>query len=242
MLIRPCARVVLRRFLTARRPIPRFGAVTQLSDRRQQPLQRPATHRRKAHEPRIAGPGELHLEPLPGHGFERRLPAVLRRRPVIAASGRFAPARMDPVTTMSGTTSRQATPISCRSNCGNRIFGPALNGWQVSGSVFRHSGIPFSILSTSYSANGNGIVNLGDANVAQFASVVPGASAYQRECRRWCHPARNKAMAESRMPLYRVWIRAPARAWEAIRRGIVNLAIWGAILCAAPTSPGAIST
>ena len=53
----------------------------------------------------------------------------------------------------------------------------------MSGSVFWHSGIPFSILSTSYSANGNGIVNLGDANFAQFASVVAGVSALSNTMR-----------------------------------------------------------
>ena len=40
----------------------------------------------------------------------------------------------------------------------NRMLGYAMNGWQVSGSVFWHSGIPFSVLSAPYSANGNGIV------------------------------------------------------------------------------------
>ncbi len=63
----------------------------------------------------------------------------------------------------------------------NHILGAALNGWQVSGSVFWHSGIPFSILSTSYSANGNGIVNSGGAHLAEFASVVPGVSPYQHK-------------------------------------------------------------
>ncbi len=66
-------------------------------------------------------------------------------------------------------------PIKIR----NHILGAALNGWQVSGSVFWHSGIPFSILSTAYSANGNGLVNTGGANLANFASVVPGTSVYQ---------------------------------------------------------------
>ena len=51
----------------------------------------------------------------------------------------------------------------------------ALNGWQLSGSAFWHSGIPFSVLSTPYSANGNGIVNGGGP---QFASVVPGVPLY----------------------------------------------------------------
>jgi hypothetical protein len=62
-------------------------------------------------------------------------------------------------------------PIKVRS----RPLGYALNGWQVSGTVFWHSGIPFSVLSTPYSANGNGIVN---GSGPQFASVVPGVPLY----------------------------------------------------------------
>lgn len=54
-------------------------------------------------------------------------------------------------------------------------FGAALNGWQVSGSVFWRSGLPFSVLSTPYSANGNGIVN---GSGPQFASVIPGVPLY----------------------------------------------------------------
>jgi hypothetical protein len=57
----------------------------------------------------------------------------------------------------------------------NRLLGFALNGWQVSGTVFWHSGIPFSVLSTPYSANGKGIVN---GSGPQFASVVSGAPLY----------------------------------------------------------------
>jgi Carboxypeptidase regulatory-like domain len=58
----------------------------------------------------------------------------------------------------------------------NRFLGSALDGWQVSGTVFWHSGIPFSVLSTPYSANGNGIVN---GSGPQFASVVPGVPLYE---------------------------------------------------------------
>jgi len=61
---------------------------------------------------------------------------------------------------------------------GNRPLGFALNGWQVSGTVFWHSGIPFSVLSTPYSANGNGIVN---GSGPLFASVVPGVPLYQHK-------------------------------------------------------------
>src|SRR5271168_5209025 len=58
----------------------------------------------------------------------------------------------------------------------NRVLGYALNGWQVSGTLFWHSGIPFSVLSTPYSANGDGIVN---GSGPQFASVVPGVPLYE---------------------------------------------------------------
>jgi hypothetical protein len=54
-------------------------------------------------------------------------------------------------------------------------LGYALNGWQISGTMFWHSGVPFSVLSTPYSANGNGIVQ---GSGPQFASVVPGVPLY----------------------------------------------------------------
>jgi carboxypeptidase family protein len=57
-----------------------------------------------------------------------------------------------------------------------RRLGVALNGWQVSGTAFWHSGVPFSVLSTQYSASGKGIVQGGGP---QFASVLPGVPLYQ---------------------------------------------------------------
>ncbi|HXN29238.1 MAG TPA: carboxypeptidase regulatory-like domain-containing protein [Candidatus Acidoferrales bacterium] len=57
----------------------------------------------------------------------------------------------------------------------NPALGYALNAWQISGTVFWHSGIPFSVLSTPYSANGDGIVN---GSGPQFASAVPGVPLY----------------------------------------------------------------
>jgi len=57
-----------------------------------------------------------------------------------------------------------------------RGWGYVLNGWQISGTAFWHSGIPFSVLSTAYSANGNGIVQ---GAGPQFASVVPGVPLYE---------------------------------------------------------------
>jgi len=59
-----------------------------------------------------------------------------------------------------------------------RALGYALNGWQVSGTVFWHSGIPFSVLSTPYSADGDGIVN---GSGPQFASIVPGVPLYEHK-------------------------------------------------------------
>jgi hypothetical protein len=59
---------------------------------------------------------------------------------------------------------------------GNRLLGYALNGWQISGSVFWHSGVLFSGLSAPYTANGNGIVN---GSGPEFASVVPGVPLYE---------------------------------------------------------------
>jgi carboxypeptidase family protein len=61
----------------------------------------------------------------------------------------------------------------------NHSLGYALNGWQVSGTVFWHSGLPFSVLSTPYSANGNGIVQ---GSGPEYASLVPGADPYCRNC------------------------------------------------------------
>jgi hypothetical protein len=62
-------------------------------------------------------------------------------------------------------------PVRVRSHS----LGYALNGWQISGTAFWHSGVPFSVLSTPYSANGNGIVQ---GSGPQFASVVPGVRLY----------------------------------------------------------------
>ena len=63
-------------------------------------------------------------------------------------------------------------PIKAR----NHLLGYAANGWQVSGTLFWHSGVPFSVSSTPYSANGNGIVQ---GSGPQFVSVVPGVPLYE---------------------------------------------------------------
>ena len=57
----------------------------------------------------------------------------------------------------------------------NEVLARVVNGWQVSGTAFFHSGLPFSVLSAPYTANGNGIVN---GSGPQFASVAPGVPLY----------------------------------------------------------------
>jgi len=59
----------------------------------------------------------------------------------------------------------------------NRLLEGALGGWQVSGTVFWHSGLPFSVLSAPYTANGHGIVQ---GSGPQYASVVSGVPLYER--------------------------------------------------------------
>jgi hypothetical protein len=58
----------------------------------------------------------------------------------------------------------------------NKSLGYAVNKWQVSGTAFWHTGLPFSVFSTPYSASGDGIVN---GSGPQFASVVPGVPLYE---------------------------------------------------------------
>jgi hypothetical protein len=61
----------------------------------------------------------------------------------------------------------------------NQWLGHIVNDWQISGTLFWHSGVPFSVLSTPYSANGNGIVQ---GSGPQFASIVHGVDPYCRHC------------------------------------------------------------
>ena len=60
----------------------------------------------------------------------------------------------------------------------SKALGTVVNGWQVSGTAFWHSGVPFSVLSSPYSANGAGIVQ---GSGPQYASVVPGVPLYAHQ-------------------------------------------------------------
>jgi hypothetical protein len=63
-----------------------------------------------------------------------------------------------------------------------QIFG----GWSFSETAFLHSGLPFSVLSQPYLANGNGVFQANGASTTQFnapayANRVPGASVYTKD-------------------------------------------------------------
>jgi hypothetical protein len=64
-------------------------------------------------------------------------------------------------------------PVKAR----NPLLARIVNGWQISGTAFWHSGLPFSVLSAPYSANGNGI-GIIQGSGPQYASVVPGVPVY----------------------------------------------------------------
>jgi hypothetical protein len=156
---------------------PRFGAVTQFS----------------------TGAGsqyhglQLTVEKRLSHGFQGKLNYTLSRCMDEVSNGGFlqfsAAAMLSP---LPGGLARNYGPCvyDIRHNLTaeyayqlpvkvrNHRLGLALNGWQISGTVFWHSGIPFSVLGTPYSANGNGIVQGGGP---QFASAVFGASLYERK-------------------------------------------------------------
>lgn len=62
----------------------------------------------------------------------------------------------------------------------NRFLSKVTNGWEVSGTFFSHTGFPFTVLSSSYSANGLGIQNINGSTSGgpQFANRVSGMVPY----------------------------------------------------------------
>jgi hypothetical protein len=53
----------------------------------------------------------------------------------------------------------------------------ALGGWQLSQTIFLHSGVPFSVLSAPYTANNQGIFQ---GSGPQYANLVPGVPLYRK--------------------------------------------------------------
>jgi hypothetical protein len=154
---------------------PRFGAVTQLSTGA------------NSHYNGLQFMAEKRLS----HGFQAQLNYTWSHCIDTVSNGGFLPfssgAVLDPIP---GDLARDRGPCDydIRHNLNghyvyelpvhvrSRALGQLLNGWQVSGTVFWHSGVPFSVLSAPYAANGNGIVN---GSGPQFASVVPGVPLYE---------------------------------------------------------------
>ena len=155
-------------------PIRRSNAILH---RREQSLPRLANQYNEAPRPRIYGTTELHVEPLHGHRLQWRIPAILCGRNPIPLPGDLARDYGSCDYDIRNNLNAQYV-YQLRLKFKNRSLAYALNGWQVSGTVFWHSGIPFSVLSTPYSANGNGIVN---GSGPQFASVIPGVPLYEHK-------------------------------------------------------------
>ncbi|MGD1106994.1 MAG: carboxypeptidase-like regulatory domain-containing protein [Terracidiphilus sp.] len=69
---------------------------------------------------------------------------------------------------------------------GNPLLHQVFSGWSFSETGFLHSGLPFSVLSQQYSANGNGVLQASNpAQTIQFAAPeyanrVPGAPLYRK--------------------------------------------------------------
>jgi len=61
---------------------------------------------------------------------------------------------------------------------GSKILGAIVNGWQVSGDLFIHSGYPFSVTGPGYSASGNGVFQ--GSTPTLFLAQPTGQPAYAK--------------------------------------------------------------
>jgi Carboxypeptidase regulatory-like domain len=156
---------------------PRFGAVTQLNTGA------------NSHYNGLQLTAEKRL----GHGLQVQANYTWSRCMDTVSNGGFLPFASGAVLSpLPGELSRQYGPCDydVRDNLTAQyvyqlpikvrdpLLARALNGWQVSGTAFWHSGLPFSVLSARYSANGDGIVQGGGP---QYASVVPGVPLYDHD-------------------------------------------------------------
>jgi hypothetical protein len=154
---------------------PRFGPVTQLSTGA------------NSHYNGLQLTAEKRL----GHGLQFQMNYTWSHCMDTVSNGGFLPFAAGAILTpLPGELSRQYGPCDydVRHNLTtqyvyplpgkfqNRPLARALNGWQISGTVFWHSGLPFSVLSAPYSANGDGIVQ---GSGPQYATVVPGVPLYE---------------------------------------------------------------
>ena len=156
---------------------PRFGAVTELNTRA------------NSHYNGLQLTAEKRL----GHGLQVQANDTWSRCMDTVSNGGFLPFASGAILSpLPGELGRQYGPGPCDYDVRHNftaqyvyqlpikvrdpLLARALNGWQVSGTAFWHSGLPFSVLSTAYSASGNGIVQGGGP---QYASVVPGVPLYE---------------------------------------------------------------
>ena len=161
-------------FPYARPADPRFGAVTQLNTGA------------NSHYNGLQLTAEKRL----GHGIEVQANYTFSRCMDTVSNGGFLPFAAGAILSpLPGELGRQYGPCDydVRHNLTaqyvyelplrfrNRVLSGAFAGWQVSGTVFWHSGLPFSVLSAPYTANGNGIVQ---GAGPQYASVVAGVPLY----------------------------------------------------------------
>ena len=70
-------------------------------------------------------------------------------------------------------------------NSSHALLRQVFGGWSFSETVFLHSGLPFSVLSQPYIANGNGVFQANGASTVQFnapayANRVPGVPVYSK--------------------------------------------------------------
>jgi hypothetical protein len=61
---------------------------------------------------------------------------------------------------------------------GNKFLAGALNGWQISGDLFVHTGYPFSVTGPGYGANGNGVFY--GSTPGQFLAEPTGQNPYAK--------------------------------------------------------------
>jgi hypothetical protein len=107
-------------------------------------------------------------------------------------------------------------PVKVRS----QWLGQIVNNWQVSGTVFWHSGVPFSVLSTPYSANGNGVVQ---GSGPQFASLVPGVDPYCRHCDLASQHGRLRWRRQrGKLPIRQHWQKPVSRSWFCLVRYVLH--------------------
>jgi hypothetical protein len=59
----------------------------------------------------------------------------------------------------------------------SRLLNQTFGGWQLSQTVFLHSGVPFSVLSAPYTANNQGIFQ---GSGPQYSNLVPGVPLYRK--------------------------------------------------------------